>query len=246
MTTTSQLRTFSFCGQQEQHDHDDHRQHRHQLYNHQVYSLPIVMNEQEWETASIEDKSFVLIFNTALCNHLWGMDLLLLAQQQDPQQDPQQLLLDNKNNPLCHRAFLIARMMYRLGLESVVSFVHGVDKLCYVAMFNNISHVCKTLEGYNSHEAYCFDKMLLKSVFWLKDSSSSETTTTTTTTATAAATITTTTVSSSGRRISVNNSNDVTTNNRYDDDDLEIIDAFLGNIFYLIGVPQEIVPAAAA
>ena len=36
------------------------------------------------------------------------------------------------------------------------------------------------------------------------------------------------------------------TTNRYDDDDLEIIDSFLENVFYLIGAQQHIVPAAAA
>merc|ERR1711865_232525 len=42
--------------------------------------------------------------------------------------------------------------------------VYVVDKFCYPAIFNNLSHVCKSLEGYHSYEAYRYDTLLLKSV----------------------------------------------------------------------------------
>ena len=48
-----------------------------------------------------------------------------------------------------------------------------------------------------------------------------------------------------------NNSNTDASNvdgdtNFYNDDDSDIIEAFLDNVFYLIGVPDSVVPASAA
>ena len=66
MTNSSQLRTFSYSGQQEQDQEQDspsssRPQQKQKWIHHQVYSLPIVMNEIEWERASMDDQSFVLI-----------------------------------------------------------------------------------------------------------------------------------------------------------------------------------------
>jgi len=278
--------TFSYCGQQ---------QEKKQQYQ-QVYSLPIVMNEEEWELSSIEDKSFVLIYNTALCNHLLGMNLLVTIRDYNQDQEAgkhyiksnikdygrkNSRLKQNKNknkraainkttktnniNTLsntCERAFHVAKNLYRLALENVISFVNGVDQLCYVAMFNNMSHVYKTLQGFNSQEASRFDLLLLKAIFWWKDTnsfkllSSSSTSSATSTQSNnislplsyqdqedTTTTTTTTMPSSSG---SSSNHNNASNNSCYEDDDLEIIDSFLENVFYLVGVPYAIVPAPAA
>ena len=46
----------------------------------------------------------------------------------------------------------------------------GIDKLGYIALSNNISHVCKTMvHGYYSHEAHYFDLVLLQAIFWWTD-----------------------------------------------------------------------------
>jgi len=56
-----------------------------------------------------------------------------------------------------------------LTLENVLSVVNLVNQLCYVAMFNNMSHVLKALQGYNSPEVYHFDILLLKGINWWKE-----------------------------------------------------------------------------
>ena len=173
MTSISQLRTMSYCGRGR--IEEDQELH----HKHEVYSLPIVMTDEEWEYSSIEDKSFVLIHNTALCNHLWGMELLISLQQS---QSPQQLCQHTIET--CERAFNIAKSLYKLTIENVSSEIIGVDTMCYVALFNNISHVCKTLTGlsgsglsgglYNNHncnfsqESYHYDVLLLKAIYWWK------------------------------------------------------------------------------
>merc|ERR1712238_378914 len=73
----------------------------------------------------------------------------------------------------CERRFHIAKNLYRLALDNILSFVNGVDQLCYVAMFNNMSHVLKTLQGYNSQEVYHFDMLLFKAINWWKETHSS-------------------------------------------------------------------------
>ena len=138
-------------------------------------------------------------------------------------------------------------MMYQLALENSVSFVNGVDKLCYVALFNNMSHLCKTLDGYHSKEAYIFDTLLLKAIFWWRDSNISSSNAISTSTAIATSSVSGNNLAGNANFTStsvvVSNAN---TSTNYDDDDEEIIEAFLDNVFYLIGVAEDAVPAAAA
>merc|ERR1712238_524439 len=81
------------------------------------------------------------------------------------------VIVDDSTVQLCERVFAVAKSLYRLAIENV-SLVVGVDKICYVALFNNVSHTCKTLHGYHSPEAYQYDDLLLKAIFWWRDSSS--------------------------------------------------------------------------
>ena len=46
--------------------------------------------------------------------------------------------------------------------------------------------------------------------------------------------------------MTVQNSHNHIENDSYSDDDAEIIDAFLENVFYLIGTPSSVAPARAA
>ena len=184
------------------------------------------MEETEWDTAPTQDKSFVLIFNTALCNHLWGMQLM------------QQYLAatngNNANNHLpteamaqhCRETLTVAKLLYKLALENSVSFANGVDKMCYVALYNNLSHVCKTLEGYESMEAQWCDDMLLKAIFWWRDSTQQH--------------------NNNSNNLQMQNRNNNSSSDTYLDDDVEIMDAFFDNVYYRMGVPEEIAPAAAA
>merc|ERR1719428_1285135 len=75
----------------------------------------------------------------------------------------------------CRETLTIAKLLYKLALENSVSFANGVDKMCYVALYNNLSHVLKTLEGYDSAEAQWCDDMLLKAIFWWRDSTNHHT-----------------------------------------------------------------------
>lgn len=243
MTNFSRLQSISYSGQQEyhhetyghQHQHNHNHNHNHNL--HQVYSLPIVMEETEWETAPVQDKSFVLIFNTALCNHLWGMQLM----QQYLEATANTHNNNNTNHTSsvpsaamaqhCRETLTVSKLLYKLALENSVSFANGVDKMCYVALYNNLSHVCKTLEGYESMEAQWCDDMLLKAIFWWRDSTQQH---------------------HNGSNNNSNNSNHNSNHNHnsstgmYLDDDVEIMDAFFDNVYYRIGVPEDIAPAAAA
>ncbi len=246
MTSFSRLQSLSYSGQQEYHEE---KYGRERPQHHQVYSLPIVMEETEWDTAPVQDKSFVLIFNTALCNHLWGMQLM----QQYLEATASNNSNNNSNNGVpsaamaqhCRETLTVAKLLYKLALENSVSFANGVDKMCYVALYNNLSHVCKTLEGYESLEAQWCDDMLLKAIFWWRDSthahqnhhhnsnSSSNNNNNNNNQ-----------LFASGGRVTNNNNNN--SNDMYLDEDIEIVDAFFDNVYYRIGVPKEIAPAAAA
>eukprot|EP00536_Pseudo-nitzschia_multiseries_P005271 jgi/Psemu1/12100/gm1.12100_g len=277
MTSCSSIRTFSYGGQ------SDRRSQTQWMY-HKVYSLPIVMSETEWEGAPFNDRSFVLIFNSALSNHLWGMELL-------SRQRPGHLPLSQfcqKDGLGYQRSFEIAKVLYELALENFSSScrqqpspqrethqylsdarsssrgIHGVNSLCYAAVFNKLSHVCKTLEGYDSFNAYKWDTLLIKSVYWLIDSNHaanshlhpqqhSETTqwNHSVTHATDTATHNNYDLNYSTSTLSNRNSNSNSSSSSYqhccyDESDAEVIDAFLENVFYLLGVPAAMVPAAVA
>jgi len=254
ITTASRLRTLNYCGQEEyHHEHGLVSQHH---YHHQVYSLPIVMEESEWDTAPVQDKTFVLIFNTALCNHLWGMQLMqqYIAATTSP--------LGASNGEAvaalaehCRETLTIAKLLYKLALENSVSFANGVDKMCYVALYNNLSHVLKTLEGYDSAEAQWCDDMLLKAIFWWRDSTNHHTSHHGSSSSghyhASGSSGRSGNSSSSHHNLSTGshsygNSNSNSLSDMYLDDDAEIIDAFLENVYYRVGVPENIVPAAAA
>ena len=228
------------------------RQHH---YHHQVYSLPIVMEEFEWDMAPVQDKTFVLIFNTALCNHLWGMQLM---QQYIAATTATTTSIGNTNAyeavaslaEHCRETLTIAKLLYKLALENSVSFANGVDKICYVALYNNLSHVLKTLEGYDSAEAQWCDDMLLKAIFWWRDSnhhqqhgsgSSSSSSNNTSSSQRSNASSTTTGTDTNNSNHHNNSPSDL-----YLDDDARIIDAFFENVFYRIGVSENIVSASAA
>jgi len=206
MKTCSHVRTVPCAGQPDSTHCPQHKFH-------QVYSLPIVMDETEWERASPDDQSFVLVFNSALSNHLCGMKLLSLTGA-NCDQGP----------------FETARALYLLALETLWNTgamagfqggrIRSVDKLCLPAIFNNLSHASKLLDGYASKESSAYDSVLLKSVFWWIDGNSS----------------------AYGSSSSFTGSD----LRRSSDGDEEVIEAFIDTVFYLIGVPESVVPAAAA
>ena len=216
MTSSSRLQTVSYCGQHQYHQESSNNNAA--LHNHEVYSLPIVMDEQEWATAPTQDKSFVLIFNTAVCNHLWGMQLMQEYSTANNVSEEAAASMAQH----CRETLTVSKLLYKLALENSVSFCNGVDKMCYVALYNNLSHVCKTLEGYESVEAHWCDDMLLKAIFWWRDSNAN--------------------------RNNNNSSNNTQhpSNDLYLDNDVEIIDSFLDNVFYRVSLPEDTAPAAAA
>ncbi len=176
---------------------------------HKVYSSPIVMDDSEWENASPDDRSFVLVFNSAITNHLWGMQLLSTIGTK------------------CNMGpFETAKALYALALETLWNTgntlsggrIRSVDKLCVPAIFNNLSHASKVLEGYDSKEASIYDSVLVKSVFWWIDGNSS----------------------------AYSSSSNTSNLRRASDGEAEIIDSFLDTVFYLIGNPVCTAPAAAA
>lgn len=181
---------------------------------HKIYSLPIVMDDTEWESSSPDNRSFVLVFNSAISNHLWGLKLLSLMGTEY-----------NKG------PFETAKALYLLALETLWSTgnstgfqggrIRSVDKLCVPAIFNNLSHASKLLNGYASQESSIYDKVLLKSVFWWIDGNSSVYDTS----------------SSSLHSMDLR---------RGEDGDAEVVEAFLDTVFHLIGAPESGVPAAAA
>lgn len=249
MRCCSDVLTFSYSGQQS-------NRSALQWMHHKVYSLPVVMNEREWEEATMDDRSFVLIFNSAMCNHLWGMKMMANHQMQPKHHGTV------APDPLPYeRPFMIAKMLYQLALEHVsisgTGGILGVDRLCYPAVFNNLSHLCKTFEGYNSYEAYQYDTLLLKSVYWLIDSASPNHPSANVTTQTLpsnsinnngsiAADLAQLSAAMHQHHIDSYGNNENNDDHCYEENDEEVIDGFLENVFYLIGVPQAIVPAAAA
>lgn len=167
------------------------------------------MDDSEWENASPDDRSFVLVFNSAITNHLWGMQLLSTVGTK------------------CNMGpFETAKALYALALETLWNTgntlgggrIRSVDKLCVPAIFNNLSHASKVLEGYDSKEASIYDSVLVKSVFWWIDGNSS----------------------------AYASSSNTSNLRRASDGEAEIIDAFLDTVFYLIGNPVCTTPAAAA
>ena len=225
MTSYARLQSIPYSGQQEYHQE---RYGQQQSQYHQVYSLPIVMEETEWDTAPTQDKSFVLIFNTALCNHLWGMQLMQQYLAATSGKSSNNSLPTEAMAQHCRETLTVAKLLYKLALENSVSFANGVDKMCYVALYNNLSHVCKTLEGYESMEAQWCDDMLLKAIFWWRDSTQQYNT------------------NNNINNLQMQSRSNNTSSDVYLDDDLEIMDVFFDNVYYRMGVPEEIAPAAAA
>ena len=152
-----------------------------------------------------------------------------------------------------HHYFEIAGMLYSLALNNVSTLNgNGIDRLSHIAMFNNISHVYKTLQGYDSYDAYLYDILLLKAIYWLKDSSdsnyldhsasysldsnsyelSSRTLSSSSDVTTQTMTTTTTTATTAGAGATFATDNE------------EIIDTFFDNVFYLISASNP--PASAA
>jgi len=212
MTTNSHLRTIPYCGQHQRQQDD---------YNHQVYCLPMAMSEAEWNMSSSVDHSFVLIFNMALCYHLWGMDLIASSERRRQQEQQQQRWGNNdryyeqQEHMFAQQLFQEAKKMYLLAAGGHHGDLHVLDKFCYPAIFNNMSHVCKSLDGYNSYEAYRYDTLLLRSVRLLIDSAANTTSTPTSSSA-----------------------------NNYYENDSDIIDSFMENVFYLHGAPETAASAA--
>ncbi len=231
MSKSSKLRMASYCGQ------EINKSSKHSMH-HQVFSLPIVMEDSDWERAPTLVHSFVLIFNSAICSHLCGMELL--SQQ-----------CGDSN---CFRSFETARNLYELALNALSDahsqletsiFLLGVDKICFPSIFNNLSHVYKTLNGPNCYEAQHYDRLLLRTVFWLLYTTKEDQATlqdpsqlspyTLMRNALTAASLPNDQVENTSSSPSV-----------YEEEDAEIMNVFLENAFYLIGAPESIVPAAAA
>ena len=199
MRTCSDIYTMPCAGQNQERKY------------HKVYSKPIVMDDSEWQNASPDDRSFVLVFNSAISNHLWGMQLL------------------STTGTNCNQGpFETAKALYVLALETLWNTgnavgggrIRSVDKLCVPAIFNNLSHTSKVLEGYNSKNASIYDSVLVKSVFWWIDGNSS---------------VYASSSSSNGPNL-----------RRASEGDDEVVDAFLDTVFYLISEPECTAPAAAA
>ena len=221
MTDFSRLQAISYCGQ-------PRGQHS---CMHQVYILPIVMEATEWDTAPIQDKTFVLVFNTALCNHLWGMQMIKQYIVASTVTDAKASATSSINAAaivkFCQETLTVAKLLYKLALENSVSFSNGVSKMCYVALYNNLSHVVKTLDGDESAGAEWCDDMLLKAIFWWREQDSTY----------------------RQHQLPIRNNSSSShhlATDRYLDEDVEVIDAFLDNVFYRVGVSEYIVPAAAA
>ncbi len=222
MTTSSNARTSVFCGQ---HHIESRPRRRHgrtsskasDTQYREVYCLPMVMEDLEWESISLDDKTFVLIFNSAMCNHLWGMHF----EEQEHRQGNRKH--DGDRQSLS--AFAIADTLYRLALSNAV----GRDlrncssdgsrtqfQLCLLAVLNNLCHISYSLNGSTSCEALHFDRTLLKAIFWYRDSKEH-------------------------RRSPL-----LSDHSDYEDDDDEIVGLFLDYVFYLIGTAESLLPAAAA
>lgn len=240
MTTSSVLHIAPFCGQYQccvdQENTKSTAEEEAQNHHHEVYCLPIVMDDAEWVLASIEDKTFILIFNTAICNHLWGMNIQM--EYSYPHHHHQH---QHQQEHSMKRALLVANSLYRWGLD-IASRVgnpchYGSSRdmviidchlcICIVVILNNTSHVLKTLEGPHSAEGHMFDQLLLKAIFWWRDSQEQR--------------------HRQGSSLQQDDPRGHSSNyDVYEEDEEEIIDSFLDNVFYLIGLPNQIAPAAAA
>lgn len=174
MTASSNVRTSVYCGQQ----HIESRTRRihgrtvsskaSDSQYREVYCLPLVMEDLEWESISLDDRTFVLIFNSAMCNHLWGMHF----EEQEHRQG------NRKHNRQSVRAFVVADTLYRLALSNAVSGdrrncandgSRTQFQLCLLAVLNNLCHISYSLSGPTSCEALHFDRTLLKAIFWYRD-----------------------------------------------------------------------------
>lgn len=232
ISSFSQLKTPSYCGQGV--DRPSNK-----WMHHQIYCMPIVMNPTEWEMTPTEMRSFVLIFNSALCNHLQGMELI---SQHQP-------------DPDIEASFRIAKVLYELALKALAD-AHSMgmsglplrrfERLCCPSIFNNLSHVCKTLQGENSHEALYYDTSLLKAVYWVIDSSCPNNEMISNESSPAPLASTSDFIATSNGVVDAGNSSNGSNTIHYSGDEAEIIDAFLENVFYLIGASDSMVPAAAA
>jgi len=261
MTRNSLVRTIPYAGQEESRTTTP----RTWMY-HQVYSLPIVMEKSEWRKASMDDRSFVLIFNSALSNHLWGMQkfsamsMISSSTMSSPswwyhganipsESGSGSCSGTGTNDPW--ELFHIAKTLYKLALEYIKHDIKGVDKICIPAVFHNLSHICKTQEGETtSHEGLYYDSVLLKAVYWWIDSSSAEASPISSSSSSRSVSS-----SASHSAASQNNNNNDNDNNMHGSNrtnhsggygHAEIIDAFLENSFHLVGTPPTDVPAAAA
>lgn len=214
MTTCSQLPCSSSSS-----NNNTYNKTVHTTNCHQVYCLPIVMDNLEWRSSSLDEKTFVLVFNTAICNQLWGM----YFQQQEQHESL-------KHPHQSKEAFLVAEKLYRLALNNVCgvgslrqtrhthSSARHHCQLYFLAGLNNLSHAVKTLYGSHSSEALKIDRMLLTAIFWWRDSRNQ------------------------GRGIS----NASSSSDDYDNADDEIVHLFLQHVFHLVGASESLIPAAAA
>lgn len=176
----------------------------------EVYCLPIVMDDLEWESASSDDKTFILIFNSAMCNQLWGMHFQQLEHRRGG--------LTKDTNRQSNRAFTVADSLYRLALGHAVNLTARTQyQLWLLAVLNNLSHISYTMKGPGSDEAIHFDQILLKAIFWYRDSKEQ-------------------------KESNLNSGHQM----GYEDDDVEIVALFLDYVFYLIATPESLQPAAAA
>ena len=134
--------------------------------------------------------------------------------------------------------------MYAFGIEILFPFVRDIDKIFYAAILNNASHVCKTIEGNDSLDAYWYDRHLVRAIYWLKvnhPKSFMGTTAPTTEAASARAgssRVRLTIPADRLRSIIGNLINGEVINDGYDDEDDDIIDSFFENVFYLISVRE--------
>lgn len=160
MSSNSQVKTNPYAGQE---DFNNTSMQSSDTWRYQqVYSLPVLMNDSEWKDASFDNRSLALIFNSAVSYHLWGMRLL---------SEPTITSDSTNSSPRCMEydplyLFQKSKTLYRLAFHYIKQQIKGVDPICIPALFNNLSHVCKTLEGPYSNEAYFCDVSLLKSVCW--------------------------------------------------------------------------------
>ncbi len=232
ISSFSKLKTTSYSGQGVDRPSS-------QWMHHQIYCMPIVMNPTEWEMTPTEMRSFVLIFNSALCNHLEGMDLI---SQHQPHSDVED-------------SFRIAKVLYELALKALTDAhskglsalpLRGFERLCCPSVFNNLAHVCKTLQGDKSYEGHHYDTLLLKSVYWLIDSACSNNEMISNRSSPAPMPSTSDFASTSNGVVVAGNSSNGSNIADDSDDEAEIIDAFFENVFYLMGASDFMVPAAAA